>query len=269
MQTTPDVHVGAVFEIVRVTETARQSGNSSATSRDSDMLVERVVAVSGEGIELEYDLPANASARNRAGAWQFPARVLRSREGRITLRNEPDLKARVADWLAANKIARTQCGHWIFTWNAFRIECDPQSVIPMIEAVDLGHDPLAEGQPYRDRQARSPAPLKRKQGGTGFSVELAIDADAVRRDRVENDMVVGELSQKPVTRAEALRQHAGETISGTIRIAFDTDAAGYALRKTKVTTVTIARPGGATETSRITEVLERRPVRRASDPNTI
>lgn len=269
-QATPgDPRVGETFQIVRTSESARQSAVGSATSRDSDALVERVVAVGSTGVELEYDLPANARAGDRASAWQFPARVLRSRAGRLELRNGAELKTRLDDWLKGANLPRTACGHWIFTWNAFRIECDPQSVITTIAAFDLGHDALAEGQSYRDPQARGTAPLKPKSGGNGFMVELAIDPDAVRRERAENDIAVAEISRQPITRAEAVRKHAGEAISGTITITFDTNAAGYALRRTKVTSLTIKSAEGTGETVRLTETLERRAIRRAADPTSI
>ena len=264
-----DPRVGETFQIVRTSESARQSAVGSASSRDSDALVERIVAVGGTGLELEYDLPANARAGDRASAWQFPARVLRSRAGRLELRNGAELKTRLDDWLKTANLPRTACGHWIFTWNAFRIECDPQSVVTTIAAFDLGHDVLAEGQSYRDPQARGAAPLKSKPGGNGFVVELAVAPDAVRRERAENDMAVAEISRQPITRADALRKHAGEAISGTITITFDTNAAGYALRRTKVTTLTIKPADGAGETVRLTETLERRAVRRAADPTSI
>lgn len=100
--------VGDAYEITRSSEMSMQSddGSSSGSSRDADMLIERVVAVRAAGLELEYDLPGNATARDRADNWQLPARILRTSEGELKLLNTPELETRIAAWLKRGKIAR-------------------------------------------------------------------------------------------------------------------------------------------------------------------
>src|SRR5262249_37418222 len=68
--------VGDTFEIVQTRESVQQgSHGSSGSSHDKDTIIERVVGVRADGLELEYDLPKATAPEERAGNWQFPARV--------------------------------------------------------------------------------------------------------------------------------------------------------------------------------------------------
>jgi hypothetical protein len=185
--------------------------------------------------------------------------------GQARLLNGPELEARLDGWLKAANFSRTACGHWIFTWNAFRIECDPQSVLKTVQSYDLRSTDLREGGLYRDSEAGSFGKLARKAGGSDgetFAVQMPVDADAVRRARAESDVVVGEITKKPVSLEAALHERAGEIVSGTISITFETDRAGNVRQRIKVTNLNIKLPDGRSETQAVTETLERRPVSR-------
>ncbi len=253
---------GDVFEIRRDRESSQlTNGEPSGSSTDRDIILERVVGTSQAGLELEYDLTKDVTAEDRARQWQFPARVLKPPHGPLQLLNRPELEVRAAAWLKAAGLAQAACGHWVFTWNAFRIDCDPQSVIETIEAFDPGPDDLSGGAQYKDSKALNPAPLKRtaaSSDGAVFFVEMAVDPDAVRRDRAESDVVVAEIVRKPVTLETALHARSAENISGTITITFETDPAGHVRRRTKVTTLKIAGSDRGLETQTVTETLERR-----------
>ncbi len=266
--TAQSAHVGDSFEIVRTSNSEWKGDGSTGTTHDRDTLVARVIAVGDAGIETEYDLPDNATADDRARDWQFPARTLKPRAAPAQLRNRAELEARSDKWLKAAKLPRTACGKWYFSWNAFRVECDPESVLRTIEAFELGYEPLSEDAPWRDDQATGAAHLHRTPDGKAFVAELSVDPDAVRRDRVEADLVVAEISKKPLARETAIKAHKAEDISGTIKVRFDTDSSGNVQRRTKVTTLSI-RQGEGVETRTTTEILERRPIRRAVDPNSI
>ena len=192
-------HAGAVFEISRDVESSQKATDgSTASSTDRDTLVERVVSVSPAGLELEYDLPKDTSAEDRARQWQFPARVLKPPSGPLQLLNRTELAARAAAWLKAAGLTDAACGHWYFTWNAFKIECDPQSVVETIEGFDLGPDNLAAGALYKDSEALSAAPLTARAappGSTALFAEMAIDADAVRRDHAQAHVCDAPLGQ--------------------------------------------------------------------------
>ena len=256
--------VGEEYEISKRYETSQQTSNgSSGSSRGRDALLERVIGVREGGLELEFDLPKDATADDRARNWQFPVRVFRPSSGPMQLLNRPELEARVEGWLKAAGWTRAACGRWIFTWNAFRIECDPQSIIKTVEALDLRSADLREGASYQETEARSSGTLARKAAGPNgetFAVTAEIDPDAVRRARAESDVAVGEMMQKPVTLDAALRERAKESVSGTISVTFDTDIGGNVRRRTKVTKVEIKGPDGRYESQTATETVERRPV---------
>jgi len=254
--------VGDTYAITMTRDSAQQgSHGSSGSSHDKDTIIELVIGIRPDGLELEYDLPKASAANARASNWQFPARVFKPFGGPVQLLNGPELEARVDGWLKAAGWSRAVCGHWIFTWNAFRIECDPQSVLKTVELFDLTSTDLRDGAPYKETEAGGPGKLTKKVAGpddTIFAVEMPVDPDAVRRGRAESDVAVGEIMNKSTTLDAALRERARETVSGTISVAFETDSAGNVRRRTKVTKLDIKRPDGQSETGNVTEILERR-----------
>lgn len=256
--------VREVYEISKKYETTSQSSDGSqGTSSGLEAVLERVIAVQGGGVELEFDLPKEATAEDRARSWQFPVRVFRANDGSMRLLNGSELERRNDEWLKAAGLTRAACGHWIFTWNAFRIDCDPESAIKLVEAFDLRSARIREGASYKDTEARSPGTLTRKSAdpdGATFAVVMEIDPDAVRRGRAESDVAVGEMTQKPVTLDAALRERAKDEVSGTISVTFDTDSAGNIQRRTRVTSIETKRPDGKSETQTVTETVERRSV---------
>lgn len=254
--------VGDTYEIRMESKSSRRTsdGSSSGNSNSRNTIVERLIEVNQAGLELEYDLPKTATAQDRARSWQFPARVLKPVRGPMQLLNGAELEMRLDGWLKGAGLTRAACGRWIFTWNAFRIECDPQSVIVSLEPFDLRPADLRDGAPYQDPRAHGPAPLTRKAVGSDtatFIVEMAVDADAVRRERVEADLAVAEIRGETLALDAARRARSDEDISGTITVTFDMDAAGLLRQRTKVTRLDIRTPDGRLETRISTEHVER------------
>jgi hypothetical protein len=258
--------VGDTYEINVVRDSAQQgSDGSSGSSHDKDTIIERVIGLRADGLELQYDLPDAATADERASNWQFPARVFKPFGGPAQLLNGPELEARVDGWLKAAGWTRTVCGHWIFTWNAFRIDCDPQSVIKTVQSLDLTSAELREGDSYQEAGAIGSGRLARKTTGPDgavFTVEMPVDPDAIRRARAESDVAVGAIMNKPVSLDAALRERAKDNVSGTISVAFETDSAGSVRRRTKVTKLETTGPDGRSGTETVTETLERRLISR-------
>lgn len=254
--------VGDTFEIRHEYETEDQSddGSSSGSSSGHTTIIERVVGVRSDGLELEYDLPADTSAEDRAREWQFPARIFRPFSGTPQLLNRAELEARIDAWLKLAKLTRDACGTWYFTWNAFKVECDPQSVIATLEEYNLWTANLAEGVPYRTPQAREAAPLKRVAGSNpaSFVADLEVDPDKLRREQAEADVIVSQMLGKPKTLDEALRTHSSETVSGAIEVTFHTDGSGRVRQRTEQVKLTITQSDGKVETKTRTEQLSRR-----------
>jgi hypothetical protein len=260
----PAPQVGDTYEITLARDAQQSSDGSSGSSHDKDTIIERVIGLRADGLELQYDLPNAATPDERARNWQFPARVFRPFDGPAQLLNGPELEARVDGWLKAAGWTRTACGHWIFTWNAFRIECDPQSVIKTVQSFDLRSAEVRDGAPYQETEARGSGKLARKAGRDGaiFAVEMPVEPDAVRRGRAESDVVLGEIMNKPVSLDAALRERAREVVSGTISVEFEVDPAGNVRSRTKVTKLDIKGADGRSETETVTEALERRLISR-------
>ncbi|KQO86860.1 MAG: hypothetical protein ACAH20_15895 [Methylobacteriaceae bacterium] len=253
--------VGDEREIVRRYETSGRNGSSSSNSRGSDVLLERVVAVRDDGVELEYDLPKNTSAPDRARQWQFPARLFKPSSGPAKLVNADEIDARIDAWIKAAGLTRASCGGWLFTWTMFKIECDPQSIIATVEGIDLRSLRAGEGEPYRDIESRVSGTLTRTQAGPRgetYTALLPIDPDAVRRTRAEGDVAVAQIMDKTLTLDDALRRRARDTISGTIAITLETDAAGTVWRRTRVTTLEAVGSDGTPESSTHTEIVTHR-----------
>lgn len=258
----PFPKAGEEYALSKSYETkSRGSNGSSGSSRGRDGLVERILKVSEAGVEVEYDLPKDATEKDRASVWQLPARVLKAPGGAMELLNRDELEARVDPWLEAANWTREVCGRMIFTWNAFRIECDPQSVIETIRAFDLDTPVVAEGALYREEMARGPGTLTKIEAGPDgeiFTTEMEIDSVAVRRAHAESDVLVGEIMGTSVTFEEALGKRSQEKLSGTIRVVLETDSAGRTWRKTITSKLMTTRPDGEFEENDRVEIVERR-----------
>lgn len=256
--------VGDTHEITQSYETTSEgSDGSSGSSSGRTTIVARVIEVRSDGMELKYDLPPSASAEDRARDWQFPARILKPVNGPAQLRNRPEIEARIAAWLKAAGLPRTDCGRWIFTWNVFRIECDPESVLATISEYDLRSIELREGAPYHEPATLAPGILTQAKNGSDgatFAVELQIDPDAIRLHRAEADVVAGEITRMPVTLEAARRKRVEEQVSGTMSLTFETDATGEVRRRTAVTALEIKGGNGQMERETRTVITERRVV---------
>jgi hypothetical protein len=263
MQSAPKA--GDASVITRDLETSqRDAQGGTGSSTDIDRIVERVIQVSPAGLELEYDEPPDTTADDRARDWQWPARVLKSAHGPMQLLNRVDLEARLDRWLQAAKLPRTVCGHWYFSWNAFHIDCDPESALRIVEQFDLRRDDLRDGGSYQDPMALAPARLTKKTAGPNgatFVAEMALDPEKVRQGRAHSDVVIAEITKHETLPLDAaLRAHAADAIHGTITATFTTDAAGDVQRRTTVTTVEVKDARGRSETTTSTETVSRQPL---------
>ena len=255
------VRAGMVYEISRDVETAEEGSNgSSSSSTDHDTLLERVISVRGDGLELEYDLPKKAAAEDRASNWQLPLRVFKPFNGSLQLLNRPELEARIQRWLKDGGLTHAACGHWVFTWTAVKIECEPQSALATVEAYDLSPSDLRDGASYNDPHASGSTTLRNtvvETGGFSFAGLMSVDPERVRRDQAESDVVIAEISRKALTLDDALRARSSEKVSGTISISFEADPSGFVRQRTKITKLEITEPKGEMKHRMVTEVLKR------------
>lgn len=239
--------IGASTLIVSETKTRTSGDGSQSLSQDRDTIVERVVSVNVAGTELLYDLPAETTAEQRFTDWHFPFRVLQPPFGAPVLLNRAELEERRDRWLARAGLTASACGHWVFTWNAFKIDCEPASVLAAIEPTDLGLGKFAGG-------VRTDT-----SGGSQVEFKVPVNPEQVRQNAVDGDLAIAEIMRQQTTREAAVRAHAADRISGTVSIMFELEKGGAVLRRTKTTNVTV-ETGGKKETRLQTQTVERRPL---------
>lgn len=252
------LQVGDVYELTQsyqTTETSSDGSKGSSSGRTA--LIERVVGLRDGGVEVEYDLPPDVTPKDRAREWQFPARIFKAADGSRQLLNAAQLEAQLDGWLKAAKSDRSACGRWTFTWTAFRIECDPQAILARTAELDPAAQIVQAGAAYADPRAVQGGRIV-QTGKSAFTVTVRIDPDTVRHERAEADVIVGEISRKPVSLQAALRERAGEQVTGSITVIWETDATGIARKRVKTTRTEIRRKDGVTEERGGTETVERR-----------
>jgi hypothetical protein len=257
------VKAGDIFEILRSYETqSKENADDSSSSSGHTTILERVLRVDENGLELEYEEPLEKDGRDKRGTWQLPARIFRPIDGEPKLLNIEEIEARLGPWLKKANYPREACGQWIFTWNAFKIECDPASALGIVENYDLWVADLSDGRSYNDEYALEPMPLKLKYKDdikAVYEVELKINPDKVREGNAETDVVVSKIMGKPKSLEEAMRDQDGRKISGTMLIEIEADLSGFVRKKTTKTTAQIEEPDGKIESRLATVIVERKP----------
>ena len=254
---------GDVSKIVQSYETSSSTnGDSSSSSSGKSALIERVIAVDQGGVELKYDEPLEADGKRKGLNWQLPARIYRPTNGTPTLLNTAELEKRVDPWLKKAKMPRSACGQWIFTWNAFKIECDPASALGIAEQFNLWSPNPAEGQLFSDNDSMAAVPLKIKSSDSNGSVyvaELVVDPEKVKIEKAESAVVVGKIMGEAKSFESALAEQADHQISGTISVTIETGLSGQTIKRTKITRLRI-QADGEVETSSNSVTLERSPL---------
>jgi hypothetical protein len=253
---------GDTYELLLRVESENSSSDGSGGSSSSGFaLVERVVAVQDDGLELEFDLPANTSDEDRARSWEWPVRVHRAPDGTMRILNQGELEARIEHWLARWEMPREACGTWIFTWTAFKIECDPLSVLNALKPFDMRVHASPDPQ-FFERGAATPTPLRlQEQRGTNVTYlgEVALDPEKFRRERAESDVIVGQITGDMITFDAAYATRALEDVDGLIRTTLTTDGSDRIVHRVTTTTVTVTDAEGASERSTSTETVQRTP----------
>lgn len=270
-QQAPDEdRTGTVYEIHRDVETSSKDSNGSTDrSTDRDTLMERVIERRTNGLELEYSLPNQPPGQDQPRNWQFPLRIFKPISGPPQILNKSELEKRIDGWLTKSKLPRTACGQWLFTWNAFRIECDPQSALQTIRTFDLRSGSVRDGGSYQDIDASGPINLRQTSSDTGgmrFVGEAPVDSDRIRREQAEADVAVGQMMGKPVSLDDALRARSSETIVGTVLISIDVDPAGLVTARVKTIKLRISAKNGVAKERMSTQTVKRRIIYKSTLP---
>lgn len=184
-------------------QTSSQSSNGSTSSSSGrEELKEEVVAVTPEGTEVRIDLPDSSTAEERKREWLLPARLFYPRSGLPRRLDSADAERRLADRLTAAGLEPKACGTWYFTWNAFKVECDPNAIIAVVAEYRLRSIDAQEGALLRDAMASEPAALRKD--GKALVASFTLDPVTMRRSSAASDVVVGQITGQPVTLEKAL-----------------------------------------------------------------
>jgi hypothetical protein len=239
---------------------SKSSDGGSSSSRGHNTYVERVLEVIADGLELEFDLLSEAKEANRLIEWQWPVRVQEASNGDIRLTNKEEMEARRDAWLTAAEIPREACGSWYFTWNAFQVECDPDAIIPTLQDIRLRPSGFGEGKIYRHPgtlEGASPKVVAADEQGQTLVAVLPIDADFVRKEKAESDVVVAQILGEELTLQEALAARSAEEITGTLTITFETDPLGRIRQRTTLAEIKTVDASGVEEASTNTRTITR------------
>lgn len=249
---TPTDRVGDTYELsLRSNRQSTASNGSSGASNSGGALVERVTAIRPDGLELEFDLPADATPQDRARDWQWPVRVLWRSDAGMELLNTAELEQRITAWLTAMNIPREACGQWGFSWTAYKIECDPYSVLDTIKVYDL-RTPL-DGAGIGAASAN----------GASIIVETPVDEAEVLRDLAEMDAIVSRISGDAPEAAAARAGRAVVQASGTRTVTRESDAEGRPVRQVERVQLETVTASAVTETRTTTQTVTRRLIRTA------
>lgn len=218
-------------------QTDKEGGeyDSRSSSSGRQAIAERIIAVTGDGVEAEYtvlDAPEDVRGNER---WMFPARIRFAADGGKDLLNRDELAERNAAWLAEAKWPREVCSRWLFTWTAIQIRCDPEAAVEAVESFGMHPGRIAEGQPFVLKGALGPVVLARTGGTDGRSVLTGsgpVDVAYLRESAARQAMVVAEITGKTLTLEEAQAQAAAITGGGMMSVTFEVDAAGLVWKRT-------------------------------------
>jgi len=186
--------------------------------------------------------------------------ILRRTDGDLTILNHDELKLRSDTWLQSANIDSSLCGSWYFTWNAFQIVCDPNSVISLIKPLNLRIN-LKNGELYSEPSAISENPLvllENNLNSRAYRVDLELDPNTIREEKAETNRIVSEISgtTSPLIKGKASGDPPPQ-YRGDIQITFRTNPAEQVMEKTSVATIVTSFADGRTEQETATTVIRR------------
>ena len=215
--------------IVSSYEMRSNSDDGSGSSRGYTRYVERRLSADNGAPIFEYDVEVTEAAPRHPSDWHFPVRVtLEPGSHALKLVNRTAMEARRDAWLDGAGLSADECGRSYFTWNVFKVECDPEAVLPVIADLRGEVLPLEDGAIAIDDLAAAPVPVRRETltEGTRYTANFALDEAAARRQLADKKRIVAEISGKTMTGEEALAAAARHDFSGTITVEVLTDASG-------------------------------------------
>ena len=168
--------------------------------------------------------------------------------------------ARRNAWLEQAGFTLEDCGKHIFTWNVFRIDCDPEDALGLLATVEI--QPLGdfEGANVKLPLGRDPFVFvfsNTKDGKRQYRATQPLDDQYVRREAAENALIVAEIMGEELTEEQAIAQANALVIDGTVTITLEAEPGGPVRRRTIVVEKTVTDAEGVTEISNYTQTVDR------------
>ena len=250
-------HVGASYEVRVEQRDQTESADSNGWSTSRSMMQVTILSDGPDGQTVLYDFPPDTSEKDRSHEWQWPATIVYAPDGIAQLLDRDGQEARLTEWLDRANWTREVCGQWIFTWTAIYIECDLDSIVKSVDLYRLPPNDLAAGVMHGQKGVLSPVPLVERtldDGRIVLEADMVLDAEYVRAEMVESDLVAAQIMGEPLTPDEAKAAHADDVIAGSIKVQFDLTAAPDEWVRTDVTQMTVDEGEGEVETRKATRV---------------
>jgi hypothetical protein len=240
-------------------ETSSEESSGSASGRSA--LIERVIAMTDKGIELEYTEPASPYVTKKGGKppiknWQFPARVFKPFAGPAQLLNLDQIDKRLTLYLKQTETPREACGRWSFTWIAIKTECDPRSVLDIINGYDLGFCTYRAGQVFTFPYTLT-SETRLEQDGDELSANFTLDPAVLRRKAAQSTMAVAEIYRQNKTLEQALAEDKDTQFSGKLKVSLTVDTHGCATKQVATYSLETIQKGGVVEKQVNMETIER------------
>lgn len=249
------------FVLTHTYETASidEDGGGRSSTSGRTVMVERLVEREGGAVEIELDLPPDATLEDRQREWMFPVKARLAADGALTLLNRADMTARVDEWLTRAKLPRDACGKWYFTWNAFQVQCDPDEALDLLRDHGLGFRPVAAGQPVTLPLGLGEVRLRlanTNESNTMLTATVPIDPEAIRAMETKSAAVVREIMGKQVAE-DPTKDFSTWRMTGHVTIELRTDGRGLPLRRILARDYTVTKGDGQIEKRTGKETLER------------
>ncbi len=260
-ETTPVEQVGNIYEIKFSYETSSKTGDqASGSSSGRNLLIERIIAINEESIDLEFDLSLNTKEAERERVWKLPAKVRRNDDGTLILLNSDEMENRITKWLEKANWTREVCDQWIFTWNAFKIDCDPQSALSLIASYDLNSNNFDPRKPYESKLATHAGELQllaNTPEGKTYRTELELNPQTIKAELAEVQLIIGQITGTEITIEDALKEQLLKNISGVMNITLVVDNEGRLIKRKEVLNIKTIEDDGTIKTETKTNILSR------------
>lgn len=261
--TTPAVASAWEVTLAYEDSSRREDGSSESSSRGQTAVTERVLERDARGWLIEYGFPPDTSEEDRLREWQFPLRVFRSNSGDLVLANEAELQARADEWLERAKLSREACGTWYFTWNAFRVDCDPATALGIAEGYDLWlMDFVRTGKLGHEfaTEPRAAVPTRDDAGNTIYTAALTIDPEKVRKSELKSQEIAATFYQDDAYLAEQVAKINASEYAGSVLVIVTQGSDGIFHSVKTVSTLTVTLPEGERELRNSQRTLTRTPL---------